>query len=400
MIIASYENEPFGIMLPSFLMFRDIQGHFPHVSTIRLPDVRDDVADHDSSFPETAAKLALESHVQPKMQPVRYDNGTTAKFRPVRLPSGSTILSGNDPMSHSVTSLTSIEELTGGRHDLPSLGQILGKQIGKTGPSIGQTINAGTLFYKANATTYVPVIISLHAVINKGLLLEDDEWTSHRRNHFAYDCSYTASPDLHQPVYLKDPNTGREFKIHSFVMGLSAVAGRNKLHEVEVVQHSAKRGKEQIVTPGKVILGPYQTTSPPAWKMMPTEHHFARLQFKETPSNDGKRSEIPQPHRLVFELRADIGEGQKLIRVAWATSERFIVRGRSSSQCQSEPVAGPTQVVNLSIAKKERFQHGLERSQVHGRASPRGTKPGNNDVVEKRVYWNFHGFGISESSRF
>lgn len=50
-IIASYENEPFAVMIPSFQLALDIQTVFPHLREIELPDVGDDNSNADLGVP-------------------------------------------------------------------------------------------------------------------------------------------------------------------------------------------------------------------------------------------------------------------------------------------------------------------------------------------------------------
>lgn len=50
-IIASYEEEPFAIMIPSFQLARDIRSVFPFASAVQLPGGAEGTGDFEPSLP-------------------------------------------------------------------------------------------------------------------------------------------------------------------------------------------------------------------------------------------------------------------------------------------------------------------------------------------------------------
>lgn len=67
-IIASYKDEPFAIMIPSFQIASDIRRVFPYISTIDLPRIGDDIATLEFGLPGRTPESAHVSHAQHPQQ--------------------------------------------------------------------------------------------------------------------------------------------------------------------------------------------------------------------------------------------------------------------------------------------------------------------------------------------
>lgn len=61
MIIASYVNEPFAVMITSFQLCNEIQAVFPYVTTVKLPSAGGGIGDIQSSSPGTTQKATVHS---------------------------------------------------------------------------------------------------------------------------------------------------------------------------------------------------------------------------------------------------------------------------------------------------------------------------------------------------
>lgn len=74
------------------------------------------------------------------------------------------------------------------------------------------------------------------------------------------------------------------------------------------------------------------------------QHTFERVQFKSATANNGKRRASQQYFHLIVELLVDVREDEvkkpKWVRIACATSDKVVVRGRSPSHYKAENQGG------------------------------------------------------------
>ncbi|EPS43810.1 hypothetical protein H072_2199 [Dactylellina haptotyla CBS 200.50] len=189
----------------------------------------------------------------------------------------------------------------------------------------------------------------IHARIDKGFFLSDNDWTCYRRNYFSVGCSYSLYPQPSGAIYIQT-HLGMEH-INSFAVKISAAVEGAGGKPVELVQHTPKRDKGPQMQPGFIKLVP-QTAStqfggPQAmlkdYEYNYTHSHlphqqlnqavFDRIQFKSATANNGKRRAAQQYYHLVVELFAEIissGESDPtFVLVAKRISAPMVVRGRS-----------------------------------------------------------------------
>lgn len=89
-IIASYKDEPFAIMIPSFQIASDIRRVFPYISTVDLPRIGDDITILDLGLPTPEpAHLSHAQHPQQsagsKIEPAAKRSSTKSTLRPSTL---------------------------------------------------------------------------------------------------------------------------------------------------------------------------------------------------------------------------------------------------------------------------------------------------------------------------
>ncbi|KAF3938974.1 hypothetical protein ABW19_dt0203535 [Dactylella cylindrospora] len=198
----------------------------------------------------------------------------------------------------------------------------------------------------------------IHARIDKGFFLSDNDWTCYRRNYFSVGCSYSLYPQPSGPLYLQrhvglDPVNGFAVKISAAVEGAGG-------KPVELVQHTPKRDKGPQMQPSFIKLVPQSATpsqlgtgSIPSSIMRhgaeydynyPHSHlaHqplnqavYDRIQFKSATANNGKRRAAQQYYHLIVELYAEVlsptgaDPDSSYIMVAKRVSAPMVVRGRS-----------------------------------------------------------------------
>ncbi|KAK6533898.1 hypothetical protein TWF281_005244 [Arthrobotrys megalospora] len=197
----------------------------------------------------------------------------------------------------------------------------------------------------------------IHARIDKGFFLSDNDWTCYRRNYFSVGCSYSLYPQPSGGVYLQshqgvDPVAGFAVKISAAVEGAGG-------KPVELVQHTPKRDKGPQMQPGLIKLIPQSSGGNPYPSGLPgnvikhgseydynyphshlphqplNQAVYDRIQFKSATANNGKRRAAQQYYHLVVELYAEIvstvnGESDNsYVLVAKRISAPMVVRGRS-----------------------------------------------------------------------
>ncbi|KAF7727611.1 hypothetical protein EC973_007372 [Apophysomyces ossiformis] len=195
-------------------------------------------------------------------------------------------------------------------------------------PSFSATKYAGNI-YALDRTTMLD--IRLHAKVDRGFFMADNDWTCYRRNYFQVSSSFTlqnmggAYDGQDVPCLVQDEGSLHE--VETFMLGISSnLKGCNK--SIALIQHTPKRDKgPQNVPEPKPIRpgGNLSFSSVGAHQSIVT---FERIQFKSATANNGKRRAAQQYYVLVVELFAKIKSG-KLISVATRQSAPLVVRGRS-----------------------------------------------------------------------
>ncbi|KAK6531640.1 hypothetical protein TWF694_002818 [Orbilia ellipsospora] len=193
----------------------------------------------------------------------------------------------------------------------------------------------------------------IHARVDKGFFLSDNDWTCYRRNYFSVGCSYSLYPQPSGAIYLQT-HLGMEH-IHSFAVKISAAVEGAGGKAVELVQHTPKRDKGPQMQPGFIKLVPQsaagsqfggggvpQTTMLKEYEYAGYSHShlpqqlnqavYDRIQFKSATANNGKRRAAQQYYHLIVELYAEIISGDQessFVLVAKRVSAPMVVRGRS-----------------------------------------------------------------------
>lgn len=204
----------------------------------------------------------------------------------------------------------------------------------------------------------------IHARIDKGFFLFDQDWTCYRRNYFSVACSFTLKPALTSvPLFLNRSDAiGGPARIAAFAMSISAVVDDAAGKSVELIQHTPKRDKGPLLKPEPVQLIPQLDGSlglfAGAFSSGRIHHeydrggshssggehqtvaHFERIQFKSATANNGKRRAAQQYYHLVVDLFADVGNSLgfdgRWIKVAKRVSAPVVVRGRSPGHYQDD----------------------------------------------------------------
>ncbi|KAF3080478.1 hypothetical protein TWF102_002172 [Orbilia oligospora] len=197
----------------------------------------------------------------------------------------------------------------------------------------------------------------IHARIDKGFFLSDNDWTCYRRNYFSVGCSYSLYPQPSGGVYLQS-HQGVDH-VAGFAVKISAAVEGAGGKPVELVQHTPKRDKGPQMQPGIIKLIPQSASGNQFGGSLsgnvmkhgseydynyPHAHlpHqplnqavYDRIQFKSATANNGKRRAAQQYYHLVVELYAEIvstvsGESDNsYVLVAKRISAPMVVRGRS-----------------------------------------------------------------------
>ncbi|EWC47226.1 hypothetical protein DRE_03345 [Drechslerella stenobrocha 248] len=196
----------------------------------------------------------------------------------------------------------------------------------------------------------------IHARVDKGFFLSDNDWTCYRRNYFSVGCSYSLQPHPPNNIYLQRHMSGLE-PIHAFAVKISAAVDGGGGKPVELVQHTPKRDKGPQMQPSLIKLIPQSANSPYGGGLSsslvkqtsdydygyPHSHMphqplnqavYDRIQFKSATANNGKRRAAQQYYHLVVELYAEVmgapGEPESsYVLVAKRISAPMVVRGRS-----------------------------------------------------------------------
>ncbi|KAI9795070.1 MAG: hypothetical protein M1816_000092 [Peltula sp. TS41687] len=204
----------------------------------------------------------------------------------------------------------------------------------------------------------------IHARIDKGFFLFDQDWTCYRRNYFSVACSFTLKPALTSvPLYLNRSDAiGGPARVGAFAMSISAVVDDAAGKPVELIQHTPKRDKGPLLKPEPIQLIPQLDGSlglfAGAFSSGRIHHeydrggshssggehqtvaHFERIQFKSATANNGKRRAAQQYYHLVVDLFADVGSSLgfdgRWVKVAKRVSAPVVVRGRSPGHYQDD----------------------------------------------------------------
>lgn len=341
-IIASYEHEPYALMIPSYDFCHQVMDCFPRISSIELPILSED---------SLASEFLMEPAYDPRpsqdqaahAKQVRSDTAASLKSTLFSQPALS--FDGEGPSS--ATDLSSaaswLESFPTISHPSASLHSLL--TFHPRSPPILKTIILKQVMYQRAAEQYGPVEISVGGIIDKGFFLADNEWTCYRRNYLSCKCSYTlrSAPDAVLPavLHINGENGGGPIEVLGFAMSIGAVVSDNAAHTIELVQHTPKRDKGPIHPPEMIMLDPSATGAQQTLVLrdqgaLPTEHTFERLQFKQATANNGKRRAAQQYYQLVIELYAKTGPNHQFVKVAIAKSKGLIVRGRSPGHYQNE----------------------------------------------------------------
>lgn len=205
----------------------------------------------------------------------------------------------------------------------------------------------------------------------RGFFIAQENWTCYRRNYFGINASYTLS---WMPPGTSLFTDGKQIK--ALAMHITATSDDQYGKAVQLVQYTPKRDLGGAVVPTKVPPSgttgpfpmPFQSILPqvnlplqyeidhdsprspslssktpsgshqfpashPHCQQDPSKHAFERIQFKGATLNNGKRKASQQFYVLLVELVADVREAGACEptwkRVAYAPSEKLIVRGRS-----------------------------------------------------------------------
>ncbi|KAI9785305.1 MAG: hypothetical protein M1839_000322 [Geoglossum umbratile] len=249
-------------------------------------------------------------------------------------------------------------------------------------PSSQLALGAGTAGPPLEATLVLHRIASadghnvqpeIHARIDKGFFLADQDWTCYRRNYFSVACSYSLRPPVVSTLFL-NRNSAVPENIIAFAMSISAVVDGSGGKAIELVQHTPKRDKGPQGKPDRVKLSPQPAAALGAFPGLPTVSNpllsgsqvpgqqeyeqsysqqsqqqqtvanFDRIQFKSATANNGKRRAAQQYYHLIVELYAEIGghpsntlgPDGRLVKVATRISAPMVVRGRSPGHYQDD----------------------------------------------------------------
>ncbi|RKF58641.1 putative ndt80 like dna-binding family protein [Golovinomyces cichoracearum] len=287
------------------------------------------------------------SHISPPLS-VRdlYSSHTPGTHpRPPDLMSRSPTLSGN------IRSLPISPTSTGGfTSPIPNMNDSLG--VNPVPP-----LNDTELHYTLTTSDGQTVKPEIHARIDKGFFMADNDWTCYRRNYFSLNCSYSLIPTVPNGSIYLQPHGAPALRVHAFSMSIAAVVDGRDGKPIELVQHTPKRDKGPQEKPARIVLAPRPQTAHGAFdgiggrsniydtqgfnsnpNQPATEATFERIQFKSATANNGKRRAAQQYYHLLVELFADVGNQHidQYIKVATRMSVPMVVRGRSPGHYQSE----------------------------------------------------------------
>lgn len=111
-----------------------------------------------------------------------------------------------------------------------------------------------TLGYTADPQTTPNV--SINAVIDRDVFLEDNEWTGYREGLFSYVCSYEIVPAVRvSHLQIIDPTSQERLRIRGLAIVVSAVTDGHRQQKVELVQTTGENSRH-IGPPREVYLAP------------------------------------------------------------------------------------------------------------------------------------------------
>ena len=224
----------------------------------------------------------------------------------------------------------------------------------------------------------------LQAKIDKGFFKADRDWTCYRRNYFSVACSYNlrfASDCESDRIFLVRGQSATLEPVQGLAMSIAAKVDGEDGKPVELVQHTPKRDKGPMTTPGKKELRPnpsgnlamysgggasaftaaaamaagmthddYSDSSyPGANATGDTQNvaNFERIQFKRATAHNGKRRAAQQYFHIVVELFARVPKNaggkngassadSEWVKIAHRVSAQMVVRGRSPGHYQDD----------------------------------------------------------------
>ncbi|PVU91523.1 hypothetical protein BB561_004362 [Smittium simulii] len=227
-------------------------------------------------------------------------------------------------------------------------------------PFFGATTQLNEIYNEDRSTNYSCKIV---AKIDRGFFLSNDEWTCYRRNYFQINTCFRLfnfkgfnqkneieNTDL--PLFIMNSADKSFLKIKRFFISISAFIDNDLAKKIELIMHTSKRDKGPQIFPIPQSIQPggnLQSTNITNTGLNKNVICFERLQFKTATANNGKRRAAQQYYKLVLNILADCGDGDK-IPVASVSSAKLVVRGRSPGHYNDNPTyRTPTDNYKTSI---------------------------------------------------
>ncbi|CAO3596658.1 unnamed protein product [Absidia cylindrospora] len=209
-------------------------------------------------------------------------------------------------------------------------------------PLFGRTEYRGNV-YATDRTTVLDVAIQ--SQFDRGFFLVGTDWTCYRRNYFQISSTLSLQDvvglndgeDI--PCYVRDDKDTLH-KVQQFYVGIGAEIS-NFGKQVTLIQHTAKRDKGPLHSPGPIPIHPVGNTS---LGTLGADHSlavFERIQFRTATANNGKGRALQQHFVVVMEILAKTESSDELIPVATTTSQPLVVRGRSPGHYGDSSSAAP-----------------------------------------------------------
>ncbi|CAO3596659.1 unnamed protein product [Absidia cylindrospora] len=187
--------------------------------------------------------------------------------------------------------------------------------------------------------------VAIQSQFDRGFFLVGTDWTCYRRNYFQISSTLSLQDvvglndgeDI--PCYVRDDKDTLH-KVQQFYVGIGAEIS-NFGKQVTLIQHTAKRDKGPLHSPGPIPIHPVGNTS---LGTLGADHSlavFERIQFRTATANNGKGRALQQHFVVVMEILAKTESSDELIPVATTTSQPLVVRGRSPGHYGDSSSAAP-----------------------------------------------------------
>ncbi|KAI8370363.1 uncharacterized protein BYT42DRAFT_582065 [Radiomyces spectabilis] len=283
----------------------------------------------------------------PMHPPVHQQPPSTASFLPPSKPDSDPRLPGMMTLSQPGTPRPTLSPTDGNRkghlaystssfHAAPYPHPSLTRKRGRNDPLFSSEL--GPFFSSTKPTDNLFALdrssllnVRIHAKMDRGFFLADNDWTCYRRNYFQVSTAFSIHGlnnyyGDHESQCLVQVD-GMFHPVRQFLISISARVS-NSDKRIELVQHTPKRDKGPQCTPTPRPITPGGNLSMSSVGTNQNIVTFERIQFKTATANNGKRRAAQQYYVCLVDLYADYGDN-KQVKVASCQSAPLVVRGRS-----------------------------------------------------------------------